>query len=149
MLRLASARLVRRGYATAVAPKLDWSELASRVNSDEAKREVAALKKTLEDMKEQLATAAKARAGVAAAAAAAAAEREHARPRGQRAERSPRERLWLRAWASGSRRAARPRNGSPAARRAGGVAPLPRAAVGVAARAIAGARQRLFAPPRP
>jgi hypothetical protein len=148
MLRLASARLVRRGYATAVAPKLDWSELASRVNSDEAKREVAALKKTLEDMKEQLATAAKARAGVAAAAAAAAAE--HARPpAGQRAERSPRERLWLRAWASGSRRAARTRRRAPAALRAGGLAQLPRTAVGVAARAVAGARQRLFAPPRP
>jgi hypothetical protein len=62
MLRLATARLARRGYASAVAPKLDWSELAARVNSDEAKREVAALKKSLEDMKEQLSMQAKARA---------------------------------------------------------------------------------------
>lgn len=62
MLRLAStARLARRAFATEAAPKIDWAELTSFVQSDEAKREIALLKKTMEDMKEQVAAEAKAR----------------------------------------------------------------------------------------
>ena len=62
MLRLACARAARRGFATAApVPKLDWSEVAARVNSDDAKREVASLKKLVEDYKETLAAQAKAR----------------------------------------------------------------------------------------
>jgi hypothetical protein len=126
MLRLASARLVRRGYATAVAPKLDWSELASRVNGDEAKREVAALKKTLEDMKEQLATAAKARAQRAGAAAAAAAGTRHARGA---AKRSPRRR----AFAHGPAAAGAPHACGAAGRRRAATAAKPRCRVPLSA----------------
>ena len=62
MLRLASSvRLARRAFSTDVAPKIDWSELTAFVHSDEAKREISMLKKSLEDMKEQLAAEATAR----------------------------------------------------------------------------------------
>jgi hypothetical protein len=69
MLRLASSvRLARRAFSTEVAPKIDWAELSSFVHSDEAKREIQMLKKSLDDMKEQLAAEAKARRPAARAA---------------------------------------------------------------------------------
>ncbi len=64
--RLAARPQATRALATAVAPKLDWGELSARVNSEEAKREVAKLKKTIEDIKESLAAQAKVRYVVAA-----------------------------------------------------------------------------------
>lgn len=70
MLRLAStARLARRAFSTEVSSKIDWAELQSFVHSEEAKREISMLKKTLEDMKETLAAEAKARRPAARAAA--------------------------------------------------------------------------------
>ena len=65
MLAARCARLLaaRRALSTeVVAPKFDFSELASFVSSDEAKREVAALKKTVEDIGNTLEAQAKARA---------------------------------------------------------------------------------------
>lgn len=64
MLAARCARLLaaRRALSTeVVAPKFDFSELASFVSSDEAKREVAALKKTVEDIGNTLEAQAKAR----------------------------------------------------------------------------------------
>jgi len=58
--RLATAGRPRSLAALAQAsPKLDWSEVSARCSGDEAKREVAKLKKTVEDLKEMLATQAK------------------------------------------------------------------------------------------
>lgn len=58
--RLATAGRPRSLAALAqAAPKLDWSEVSARCSGDEAKREVAKLKKTVEDLKEMLATQAK------------------------------------------------------------------------------------------
>ena len=57
-LRLAAA--ASRGAATAVAPRvLDWAALAGQLTSDEAKREVSKLKKTVEDLRESLAVKAR------------------------------------------------------------------------------------------
>jgi len=83
MLRLASSvRLARRAFSTEVAPKIDWAELSSFVHSDEAKREIQMLKKSLDDMKEQLAAEAKARRPAARAAG-------QQRPRVPTGRRSP------------------------------------------------------------
>jgi len=67
MLANAAARLglqASRGAATAVASAphvLDWSALTAQLTSDEAKREVSKLKKTVEDVREQLAAQSKVR----------------------------------------------------------------------------------------
>lgn len=59
--RLAARPQAARAFATAVEAKVDWSDLSSRVHSDEAKREVAKLKKLFDDTREMLAAQAKVR----------------------------------------------------------------------------------------
>ena len=60
--RLAARPQAARALATAVAPgKFDWSDAAARVSGDDAKREVAKLKKLMDDTREMLANQAKVR----------------------------------------------------------------------------------------